>query len=54
MKVKLFLATLALAAAPGMAMAMCSWERTQQSASQCEQGQVWDSESQTCIAPVSS
>lgn len=54
MKVKAVVAALVLMVAPGMAMAMCGWERTQQSASQCEQGTTWDAESQTCIAPVSS
>lgn len=54
MKVKVIVAAAALALAPGMAAAMCSWEKTQQSASQCGQGQVWDAESGTCIAPVSS
>lgn len=54
MKVKVTLAAIALALAPGMAAAMCNWEKTQQSASQCQQGQTWDEASQTCIAPVSS
>lgn len=54
MNVKTLLAAAALMALPGMAAAMCGWERTQQSASQCEQGQVWDESAQTCIAPVSS
>ena len=54
MKVKLFVAAVALSLAPGVAAAMCSWERTQQSASTCEQGTTWDAETQTCIAPVSS
>lgn len=53
MKVKMFVAAIALTLAPGMAMAMCGWERSQ-TASQCEQGTTWDSETQTCIAPVSS
>ncbi len=53
MKVKAVVAALVLTVAPGMAMAMCGWERSQ-SASQCEQGMTWDAESQTCIAPVSS
>ena len=54
MKLKLTLAALALALAPGMASAMCSWEKTQQSASQCSSGQVWDADSQSCITPLSS
>lgn len=53
MKVKAVIAALVLVATPGIAMAMCSWERTQ-SASQCQQGTTWDEASQTCIAPVSS
>jgi hypothetical protein len=54
MKLKVTLAALALALAPGMAAAMCSWEKTEQSASNCPQGHSWDESSQTCIAPVSS
>ena len=51
MKVKLFVAAVALSLAPGMALAMCGM---QQSASQCQQGTVWDEDTRTCIAPVSS
>ena len=54
MKLKLLLAATALALAPGMAAAMCSWEKTQQSAGQCSAGQVWDAESQSCIVLPSS
>ena len=54
MKLKMTLAAAVLAFAPGMAAAMCSWEKTQQSASQCGAGQVWDTDSQACITPVSS
>ncbi len=54
MKLKLTLAAVALALAPGMAAAMCSWEKTQKSASQCGAGQVWDADSQSCITPPSS
>ncbi len=54
MKLKIILAAAALAFAPGMAAAMCSWEKTQQSASQCGAGQVWDADSETCITPLSS
>ncbi|WP_201155860.1 hypothetical protein [Rhodobaculum claviforme] len=54
MKIKVTLAAAVLALAPGMAAAMCSWEKTQQSASQCGAGQVWDAESQGCVTPVSS
>ncbi len=53
MKLKLTLAAVALTLAPGMAAAMCSWEKSQ-SASQCGAGQVWDADSQTCTTPPSS
>ena len=53
MKLRILLTAAALALAPGMAAAMCSWEKSQ-SASQCGSGQVWDAESETCISPVSS
>ena len=54
MKLKVIVAAATLALAPGMAAAMCSWEKPQQSASQCGSGQVWDADSQTCITPLSS
>lgn len=54
MKIRIFLATLAVGLAPGIAMAMggCGWEHATQTASQCGEGQIWDGASQTCITPV--
>ncbi|MGY6635163.1 MAG: hypothetical protein ACXIU8_15690 [Alkalilacustris sp.] len=54
MKLKLTLAAALLAFVPGVASAMCGWQKTQQSASQCGANQVWDAESQACVTPVSS
>ncbi|MCR9150382.1 MAG: hypothetical protein NXH83_09425 [Rhodobacteraceae bacterium] len=44
---RILLVTLALAAAPLSAAAMCSSER--HASISCEDGKVWDEASQTCI-----
>ncbi len=54
MKAKLTLAALVLAATPGLAVAMCSDMKPAQTALTCAEGTVWDSETRTCVAPVSS
>lgn len=54
MRLKIAIAALALAAAPSLAFAQCGWKNVDRTASQCEQGMVWDAASETCIAPVSS
>jgi len=53
MKFRLAIAALALAVAPGFALALggCGMDRTT-SASACAEGQVWDAASETCITPV--
>jgi hypothetical protein len=49
MKIKTALAMLAVTFAPSLAMAEgCIHSKTQQSASQCAVGQVWNAETQTC------
>jgi hypothetical protein len=55
MKIKVLLAALALAAAPGLASAMCSWSAhgTEQ-AMTCAEGTVWDATSQTCVTAATS
>ncbi|WP_209424732.1 hypothetical protein [Pararhodobacter sp. SW119] len=54
MKTKLTLAALVLIASPGIALAMCSDMKPAQTATTCADGTVWDSQTGTCIAPVSS
>lgn len=54
MKVRLTLAALVLAATPGLAVAMCSGMKPAQTAMSCADGTVWDSQTGTCITPVSS
>ena len=54
MKIKITLAALVLAATPGLAVAMCSGMKPQQTALSCAEGQVWDSQTSTCVTPVSS
>ena len=54
MKLKATLAALALMFSPAIASAMCSWDKPEQTASACAEGQVFDEGSQTCIEPVSS
>ena len=53
MKTKLFLATLALAASPTLAMAMgCSYghTKTEDVVMSCAPGSVFDTETQLCVA----
>lgn len=53
MRLKTALAALALAALPAAAIADCGWHKTNQSASQCPQGQAFDSATSSCV-PLSS
>ena len=54
MKTKIALVAIVLALSPAAAFAMgCMGER-QTTASACGEGMVWDSASQSCIAPMSS
>ena len=53
MKAKLLLATLVLAAAPSLALAMgCSGHSQEQITMSCPEGQTLDVESNSCIAPT--
>jgi hypothetical protein len=54
MKARLTLAALILAATPGLAFAMCSGMKPSETAMSCANGMVWDSQTRTCVAPVSS
>jgi hypothetical protein len=54
MKVRLTLAALVLAATPGLAFAMCSGMKPSETAMSCADGTVWDSQTRSCVAPVSS
>ncbi len=55
MQIKTTLAVIALTLAPSLALAMgCQDRHVQQSASQCEAGQVWNETTQSCAAPVNS
>ena len=53
MSIKTLLAALVLTAAPGLAMAECSWG-AQAVTMSCAEGLSWDADSQTCIPVVSS
>lgn len=54
MKLKATLAALVLAAIPGLAAAACSDMKPAQTAVSCAEGLVWDSQTRTCVPPVSS
>lgn len=53
MSIKTLLAALVLVAAPGLAMAECSWGAHEVTMS-CAEGTAWDGDSQSCIPVVSS
>jgi hypothetical protein len=53
MSIKTLLAALVLTAAPGLAMAECSWGAHQVTMS-CAEGMSWDADSQSCVPVVSS
>ncbi len=51
MKIKTTLTVIALTLAPTLALAQgCLHSKTQQSASQCAPGQIWNAETQSCSA----
>ena len=53
MKARLLLATIVLAAAPGLAMAMgCSSDHKEQITMSCPEGQTLDVETNSCITPT--
>jgi len=54
MSIKTLLAALVLTAAPGLAMAECSWGSAQQTTMSCSEGTMWDAASQSCVPVVSS
>jgi hypothetical protein len=54
MSIKTLLAALVLTAAPGLAMADCSWGKSEQVTMSCADGMMWDGESATCVPVVSS
>jgi hypothetical protein len=54
MSIKTLLAALVLTAAPGLAMAECSWGSAHQTTMSCAEGTTWDAGTQTCIPVVSS
>lgn len=51
---KTLLTTLAILLSPAMAAATCSGFGHADSANQCAAGQVWDAESNSCVAVTSS
>lgn len=53
MKTKILLTAFVLAATPGIALAQCSWGKSESAAS-CAAGSVWDSASQRCIVSTTS
>jgi hypothetical protein len=54
MSIKTLLAALVLTAAPGLAVAECSWGMEHQTTMSCADGTLWDAPSQTCVPVVSS
>ena len=54
MKLKILLATLAIVAAPSLAIAECSWGKTETTAMSCAEGTAWDATAQTCVPLVAS
>jgi hypothetical protein len=54
MSIKTLLAALVLTAAPGLAVAECSWGMEHQTTMSCAEGTMWDAPSQTCVPVVSS
>ena len=48
-KIKILLATAALIAVPGFAMAECSWGSGHEVTMSCGEGTSWDGESQSCV-----
>jgi hypothetical protein len=54
MSIKTLLAALVLTAAPGLAMAECSWGMEHQTTMSCAEGTSWDASTQTCVPVVSS
>ena len=53
MKAKILLTAFVLAATPGIALASCSWGKSESAAS-CATGSAWDSETQRCVVQTTS
>ena len=47
---KTLLATAVLVAAPGLAMAECSWNKAEQVTMSCAPGTTFDADTQSCVA----
>ncbi len=54
MTAKTLMTAAILSLAPGLALAMCNWDKSSTTASQCGQGQVWDATTQACITAATS
>jgi hypothetical protein len=54
MSIRTLLAALVLTAAPGLAMAECSWGSAHEVTMSCSEGTVWDATTQACLPSVSS
>jgi hypothetical protein len=54
MSIKTLLAALVLTAAPGLAMAECSWGMDHRTTMSCSEGTTWDASTQACVPVVSS
>ena len=52
MRMKLLLATLVVAATPGLALAMCSGAKHEQVTMSCPEGQTYDAEAAKCLSPT--
>jgi len=53
MKTKILLTAFVLAATPGIALAQCSWGKSESVAS-CAAGSVWDSATERCVVSTTS
>ncbi|MFD0981364.1 MULTISPECIES: hypothetical protein [Tropicimonas] len=54
MRLKTTLAALALAALPAVAVAECSWDHSNKSATTCPEGSVLDSTTGSCVKQTTS
>ncbi|MGG7645864.1 hypothetical protein ACQ5SP_13730 [Rhodovulum sp. YNF3179] len=49
MQIKTLIVAAALTLSPAVAMAECSWGHKSNTASQCGEGQAWDSDKGACV-----
>jgi hypothetical protein len=54
MSIKTLLAALVLTAAPGLAIAECSFGSAHEVTMSCTEGTTWDADAQACVPVVSS